>query len=34
MEGLNFKEIEVDFFNNSFFEFIKNIGISGIIFIV
>lgn len=30
LEGLNFKEIEVDPFNNSLFELIKNIGISGI----
>lgn len=30
LEGLNFKEIEVDPFNNSLFELIQNIGISGI----
>lgn len=30
LEGLNFKEIEVDPFNNSLFELIRNIGISGI----
>ena len=30
LEGLNFKEIEVDPFNNSLFDLIKNIGVSGI----
>lgn len=30
LEGLNFKDIEVDPFDNSLFELIKNIGISGI----
>ena len=30
LEGLNFKDIEVDPFNNSIFDLIKNVGISGI----
>ncbi|MEL6836870.1 MAG: AarF/UbiB family protein [Bacteroidota bacterium] len=30
LEGLNFKNIEVDPFNNSLFELIQNIGISGV----
>ncbi len=30
LEGLNFKEIEVDPFNNSLFDLIKNVGISSI----
>lgn len=30
LEGLNFKDIEVDPFNNSLFDLIKNIGISGV----
>ena len=30
LEGLNFKDIEVDPFNNSLFELIRNIGISGV----
>lgn len=30
LEGLNFKDIEVDPFNNSLFDLIKNVGISGI----
>lgn len=30
IENLNFKDIEVDPFNNSLFELVKNIGISGI----
>jgi predicted unusual protein kinase regulating ubiquinone biosynthesis (AarF/ABC1/UbiB family) len=30
LEGLNFKDIEVDPFNNSLFDLIKNIGITGV----
>lgn len=30
LEGLNFRDIEVDPFNNSLFDLIKNIGISGV----
>lgn len=30
LEGLNFKEVEIDPFNNSMFDLIKNIGLGGI----